>query len=162
MHWTTHIITGAALGYMIGKPFQAELAGIAEHAALDMMPHHDTESDLGRLIDTALGLAVLRILFKSRLLEKVDPVKASLLGAVGAALPDAELAVKAFREIDDRLFFFPSHNGTLPHGEMNNRLLAYSFEAIITACFLLPACLKAGKQEIKKHLGSKGPERKTG
>ncbi|MBN2168396.1 MAG: hypothetical protein JW738_04065 [Actinobacteria bacterium] len=142
MHWTTHIITGAALGYVIGKPFPAELAGIAGHIALDMIPHHDLESDLGRFIDTLLGAVVLRTVSKSAVLKKVDPSGACLLGAVGAALPDVELVVKAIREIDPGRFFFPSHNGLLPHGETDNKLIAYFIEATIAVCFLIPAYRK--------------------
>lgn len=156
MHWTTHILIGATLGYATGEPFLAELAGIAEHLTLDMLPHNDPQTDFAHLIDTALGIATLSILAGSKSLYNIDPERSLLFGAIGGALPDCELIIKAVdRDFEMERLFFPSHNGLLPHGYTENILLSYSIEAVVLAASTVLALRKYRK--LNKKTGSPPP-----
>ena len=116
MHWTTHLIAGCSLGYLIGRPGPAALAGLCSHVLLDMLPHHDPDSELGYAADSAVGLACLAGIAASRRFHK-ELGDAALWGAIGSGLPDVELTIKLFRHIEDERYLFPSHNGRHPHRE---------------------------------------------
>jgi hypothetical protein len=115
LHWTTHVIAGAATGYLIGHPVPAALAGFAGHMALDIAPHYDPDSDLGYVVDSAAGCAVLACIACSRRIRGADTNRAALFGAIGSALPDLELLRKLFSDIESEQYMFPAHDGTLPH-----------------------------------------------
>jgi len=113
LHFVTHTATGAAWGYLIGRPLPAFLTGIACHIPLDMAPHHDPDSDLGYVLDSMLGSALIVSLATSKTIRKSDPLMSALCGAIGAALPDVELLRKLIKEVDKKAYFFPTHNETL-------------------------------------------------
>lgn len=115
MHWTTHVITGAAWGYVLGRPLPAAAAGLAGHLVMDMTPHRDPELDAGYVIDGLLGAAVLLAVATSRKLSESDIRHGAVWGAAFAALPDTELLAKLFVDVSGDDFFFPTHNGRLPH-----------------------------------------------
>jgi hypothetical protein len=117
MHWTTHIVSGAAAGYLIGRPVPAALAGFASHLVLDAVPHHDPDSEIGYVIDSLAGLAALVVVARWRRIRRVDPARAALFGACGSALPDVELLVKLAKDIEKEQYLFPAHDGTIEHGE---------------------------------------------
>ena len=115
MHWTTHVVSGAAVGYIIGRPVPAALAGFASHIALDTFPHNDPESDIPYLVDSAIGLVCLGVIAGSRRLRQADDHLSALAGAVGAAAPDLELLRKLVTTVHEEDYLYPTHNGTIPH-----------------------------------------------
>lgn len=115
MHWTTHIITGAAIGLIIGRPLPAAVAGVASHVALDASPHYDPDNDLSYVIDSAIGAVILARMTHSARLRRIDPRHASIAGALGAGLPDLEHLVTLFKYVPDEDYLFPTHNGTIEH-----------------------------------------------
>lgn len=141
LHWTTHVITGAALGYSLGHRVPATLAGLASHLVLDIVPHHDPESDAGYVIDTLLGSSALAALCLLRITRRQVELGPAIWGAVGAALPDVELAVKLLKDLDSEQLVFPTHNGTVPHLQtaLMPSLLA---EAALVPITLIPVALK--------------------
>lgn len=117
MHWTTHIVTGAALGFITGRPLPALAVGVASHVALDAAPHFDPDHDLGYVLDSAVGLVILAGMARSAALERTDPRHAAVAGAVGGALPDVEHLKKLFVYVEENDYRFPTHNGTIEHRE---------------------------------------------
>ncbi|MBU4240795.1 MAG: hypothetical protein KKE79_01785 [Actinobacteria bacterium] len=115
MHWTTHILTGATLGYLIDRPVQAALAGVGSHMLLDVMPHYDPDSELGYVIDALLGVLTLTYIAGSGTIRGIDTRHAILWGAICGALPDTELLVNLVEDMGPEQYVFPSHDGTLPH-----------------------------------------------
>jgi hypothetical protein len=115
LHWTTHIIFGAATGYLIGSPRGAAVFGFASHLALDAAPHYDPDSEIGYVLDSAAGCASLAFIAFSRRIRSAEGGKAALYGAIGSALPDVELLRKLFNDINSEDYMFPAHDGTLPH-----------------------------------------------
>jgi len=115
LHWTTHIVTGAALGYLIDRPVQAALVGVGSHIVLDTIPHYDPDSELGYVIDALLGVLTLTFIAGSKTIRGIDGRHALLWGAIGGALPDTELLVNLVENVEPEQYVFPSHDGTLPH-----------------------------------------------
>lgn len=118
MHWTTHVITGAAVGYLIGSPVPAALTGFASHLGLDTFPHHDPDSDIPYVVDSATGLAILVFIAKSKVIRRADPRRAALWGGIGAGMPDLELLAKLVTTVEVEDYLYPTHNGLLPHRQM--------------------------------------------
>jgi len=118
LHWTTHVLTGAAIGYLIEKPVPAFLAGFAGHLALDTFPHHDPDSDIPYVVDSVTGAAVIALIASSRRVREADPRQSALWGAIGGGLPDVELLRKLFWTVEPEDYWFPSHNGLIPHRQM--------------------------------------------
>lgn len=118
MHWTTHVVSGAAIGYLIGHPIPAALTGFASHLALDTFPHDDPESDIPYVVDSLIGAGVIVFLAKSGKVREADPKRAALLGAIGAGAPDLELLAKLFTTVHQEHYLYPTHNGLIPHRRM--------------------------------------------
>lgn len=117
MHWTTHIVSGAALGYLIGRPLPAAAAGFALHPVLDAAPHHDPDSELGYVADSLSGCAVLALLLARGRTRSSQAGRSAIWGAIGAGLPDVELLAKLFWHVRTEDYIFPWHNGSLPHNQ---------------------------------------------
>ena len=115
LHWTTHIVTGGALGYLIDRPVQATLVGVGSHIVLDTIPHYDPDSELGYVIDALLGVLTLTFIAGSTTIRRIDGRHALLWGAIGGALPDTELLMNLVENVEPEQYVFPSHDGTLPH-----------------------------------------------
>jgi len=118
LHWTTHVTTGAAVGYLIGHPVPAAVVGFAGHLVLDTFPHNDPESDLPYVVDSAVGAIVLVAIATSRRVRTVDPHRAALWGAIGAGAPDLELLAKLVTVVHQEDYLYPTHNGLIPHRHM--------------------------------------------
>jgi hypothetical protein len=137
LHWTTHVLTGAAVGFLIEKPVPAFLAGFAGHLALDTFPHHDPDSDIPYIVDSVTGAAVVAFIASSRRVREADPRHSALFGAIGGGLPDVELLRKLFSTVEPEDYFFPSHNGLVPHRQMGMWCSGVSQVALVGVCMLL-------------------------
>jgi hypothetical protein len=109
-----HLVTGFAVGSRCRSIPAAFLAGIASHATLDALPHHDYRHVAAHSGDAALGLILTTALW-GRCRRKRRMV--GLAGAVGAVLPDVESALLFLGRMDEKRMRFPSHNGLTPHGQ---------------------------------------------
>jgi hypothetical protein len=109
-----HLVTGFAIGSRCPSIPAAFLAGIASHAALDAVPHHDYRHVAAHGGDAALGLFLTTTLW-GRCRRKRR--KAGLAGAVGAILPDIESALLFLGRMDKGRMRFPSHSGLIRHGQ---------------------------------------------
>lgn len=116
MYFTTHLLTGAALGKVTaglgGPPWAGFLIGLVSHAALDVVPHHDYHQARHALADLAAGLTLAFLIFHGRF------VAAEWWGAFGGTVPDLEVAVgHVVVSLGGpwRRDWFPSHSGLLPH-----------------------------------------------
>ncbi len=109
MYFTTHLITGAAVGSLMPGPGTAALLGATSHAVADMIPHHDYSTVAAGLVDLGVGLTILGVGWNAGL-----PTVA-IVGAVAGAIPDLEVALKHLGLWPWPLLF-PSHSGLLPHG----------------------------------------------
>lgn len=121
MYWTTHVTAGAALGYLIGRPLPAAVAGVAGHVLMDVAPHHDPEEHVGYVVDSAIGLAFVSALALAPGVRGSKAGRAAIWGAVGAGLPDTELLAKLFVMVRPEQYIFPTHNYMLPHSEAEKR-----------------------------------------
>jgi hypothetical protein len=152
LHWVTHTATGAAWGYLIGRPVPALLLCAASHVPLDMAPHHDPDSDIWYVVDSMLGVAFISSLAASRTVRKLDPRRSALCGAIGAALPDAELLRKLLKEVDGESYIFPTHNGTLPQMPAGFFASTVSQAALIALSLALASSKM--RREIRRSAGS--------
>ena len=150
MHWTTHIVTGAEAGYLVGRPLPAVLLGFASHCVLDVAPHYDPDSELGYAMDASSGCAALALIAACSAIRGTDRHHAAFLGAIGGALPDIELLVKLFdRDFETENYVFPWHNGTLPHMQTHLAGSTVSQLALITLMLGLVA-LKARRRGFRQ------------
>ena len=150
MHWTTHIVTGAAAGYLTGRPLPAVLLGFASHSVLDVAPHYDPDSELGYVMDASSGCAALALIAAYSSIRRTERHLATFLGAVGGALPDIELLVKLFdRDFETENYVFPWHNGTLPHMQTHLPGSTASQLALVAVMLGLVA-LKARRRGLRR------------
>ncbi len=94
-----HVASGALAGALAGSRSAALAVGPLMHLAGDRMPHQDIGS---RRFEIASGTALLLLLAARR-----GPLDPTVLGAVAAALPDAEHVLRLPRPGGRKLF--PSH-----------------------------------------------------
>ena len=89
----------------------AFLAGIASHAALDALPHHDYRHLAAHAGDAVVGLALTGVLWqRCRRKRRM----AGLAGAVGAVLPDVESVLLLLGRVDEgRMTSIPHRPDTL-------------------------------------------------
>ena len=150
MHWTTHIVTGAAAGYLTGRPLPAALLGFASHSVLDVAPHYDPDSELGYVMDASSGCAALALIATCSAIRGTKRHFAALMGAIGGALPDIELLVKLFdRDFEAENYVFPWHNGALPHMQTHLPGSTASQLALVTTMLVLVA-LKARRLGLRQ------------
>ncbi|MDD5448598.1 MAG: hypothetical protein PHO53_05480 [Actinomycetota bacterium] len=116
MHWTTHILVGAATGLMMKKPILSVPAGLTEHVIMDVIPHRDFQSRLGYILDTLIGIGIFTELIRFQKNSNASDAKAAVWGGISNALPDVELLLNLFEKLPREKRLFPTHNGTLPHG----------------------------------------------
>ncbi|MFH1150869.1 MAG: hypothetical protein V1748_10400, partial [Actinomycetota bacterium] len=136
MHWTTHVVIGGALGYLIERPLPAFAAGFASHMLMDVAPHYDPESEISYVVDAAGGLAVLAVIAASGTVRRADARRSALFGALGSGLPDAELLAKVWdRQYPFEDYRLPWHNGTLPHRQ-SGPLFSTVTQALLWASML--------------------------
>ena len=152
MYWVTHITTGAAWGCLVGRPLPAALLGFASHIPLDVVPHHDPDSDIGYVVDGIVGVIAISTLASSKTIRRIDPRRCALCGAIGSALPDVELLAKLFKKVDKKRYIFPTHNDTLP--QIHTGLLASAVPQAALACFSLVLAAVKVKRELRRCVGS--------
>lgn len=94
---TNHVLSGAVIGAVVGRPLPALGLGIASHFGLDMVPHwgtHDHESFAAvARRDGLTGLAAIAVLAAAARPRWRWPV---LAGIVGAVLPDLDKPGRKF------------------------------------------------------------------
>ena len=101
---STHVLSGALLGRVVGRPVPALAVGLASHLALDRLPHWgkgggwpvedlDDETFRVAVVDGLAGLTLIAVLLR------VVPARsraAVLAGIVGACLPDLDKPGRRF------------------------------------------------------------------
>lgn len=125
-----HAVVGAALGAWLGRPGPAALAGLASHAALDAIPHSDYARTAAGVADAlaAAGVAALAARASGW---------AALAGALGAVVPDAEVALGHLGLWPWAKPCFPSHSGLLPHAQARPPLGIWTQAAAAAAAAVL-------------------------
>lgn len=108
MYYSTHLVTGAAIGMVTGSPVRAFIFGLLSHVLLDAIPHHDHRKVRNCVLDILGGSLIFAALY-----IYWQPDQAMLWGAAGGVIPDLEIALYHFGYIRRRVF--PSHNGLAPH-----------------------------------------------
>lgn len=136
MYVSTHLVTGAALGLLTGKPWSAFLLGAGSHIFLDMLPHSDYRDISSGIIDVICAIVLLTYLYDSyRELSLI-------IGALGGTLPDLEVAMSFLR--GRNVNFFPTHTSTLPHGRAKSiwgrwgQILLIIFMVVLLSLLALP------------------------
>jgi hypothetical protein len=112
MKGTTHALAGGLAGALAGRPVPAFLAGMAMHAALDILPHRDEEDPplLHLAADACGALAVLA-------LAVMIGNFGMAAGVIAGVIPDVEnLPDVLFKRKSPKVF--PSHwfEHALPSG----------------------------------------------
>jgi hypothetical protein len=106
-----HVAVGAALGTLASHPVAALALGVAAHVPADLVSHHD----LSRRVELFMAAAAL-ILYT----WLGGFALATVLGAVGGALPDVENLLRPRRHGVVKMYF-PPHAGLLRHGDARGR-----------------------------------------
>ncbi len=111
MYFSSHLSAGLLAGALTKSPPLALGLGIISHGALDRIPHHDYGSVKAAFLDLGLGLVTLRFFRTS------FPNLSSALfyGALGATIPDLEVALKHLIPNYSLEALYPSHNGKIKH-----------------------------------------------
>lgn len=90
---TNHVLSGAVIGVVTGRPAAAFALGAASHFALDAVPHWgDWGDDMSLFMRVAVrdGLTGLAVMGALTALAPPSARVAVLAGMVGAALPDLD------------------------------------------------------------------------
>lgn len=141
MYFTTHLVAGMSLGAAFANPIAAGAVGLASHAALDMIPHHDYEGAKEGVIDLAAGLLAFSVLHP--LMTPHGASNSSLwAGAIAATIPDLEVVI-AYLSGKTTPLYFPTHSGLLPHRHLNLPWGAV-IQFIVTGVSLAAAFLALG------------------
>lgn len=90
----------------MGNPWAGLAAGVASHAAGDMIPHREAWHVLDTAL-TAVALVAVALAF--------GWASAQMAGAIGGALPDVEHVLKKLGVRPWKRAMFPTHNRMLPH-----------------------------------------------
>jgi hypothetical protein len=95
---TNHVLSGAAVGALVGEPALALPLGVASHFVLDSLPHWgrwDSRAFFLR-IAVADGLTGLATMGAALAVARPERRVAVLAGMVGAALPDLDKPAQLF------------------------------------------------------------------
>lgn len=112
MYVTTHALLGAACAATLPGPGVGFLGGLISHAVADMVPHNDYRKAWHGVLDLAIAAAALSFL------AGVTGAPHLIIGAVGGAIPDLEVAIWYLSGGKWKHSIFPTHTGLLPHGKM--------------------------------------------
>lgn len=87
---TNHVLSGAALGAVVRKPWIAFPLGFASHLVLDAMPHWGRFEDPDRFMRVAVadGLSGLAAMGAAAVAARPGQRAGVVAGMMGAALPD--------------------------------------------------------------------------
>jgi hypothetical protein len=89
---TNHVLSGALIGALAGRPAPAFAAGVASHFVLDAVPHWGDWGSQRRFLQVAVpdGLVSLAVMGTLTAVSPPGRRAAMLAGMAGAALPDAD------------------------------------------------------------------------
>jgi hypothetical protein len=95
---TNHVLSGAVIGAVAGRPVPAFVLGVASHFALDAAPHWGKFGDDRRMLRVAVpdGLVGLAVMGTMTAVAPRDRLAAVLAGMAGAALPDLDKPFRIF------------------------------------------------------------------
>jgi hypothetical protein len=95
---TNHVLSGALIGALAGRPASAFTAGVTSHFLLDAVPHWGKWGTRRRFLRVAVadGLTSLAAVAALTALSPAERRPAVLAGITGAALPDIEKPTKLF------------------------------------------------------------------
>lgn len=111
MYVTTHALLGAAAAATLPGPGVGFLGGVMSHAVADMIPHNDYQKGWHGALDLVTAAAILSFLVG------VTGAPHIMIGAVGGAIPDLEVAIWYLSGGRWKHSIFPTHAGLLPHGK---------------------------------------------
>lgn len=128
MNLTSHVVVGAAVGYLTQNPILGFIAGYVSHHVIDTVPHTDGGSlhvgvanyakDKRVIAIVAVDLALV-IFFTFFLIGRIGPDLPMILGAFGGALPDL---------IDNVPFWTPAVRKKLPFFNKIHEFFHYTIE----------------------------------
>ncbi len=124
MLFTSHLLTGAVIGGVVGSPAAAGVLGVASHVAMDVVPHWgDKRPDRFLAVARVDGLAGLALGSAALLAAPRGRQVSVLAGMAGAGLLDLD---KPARHFVGRSPFPPAldaWHGRIQHGkEASHRL----------------------------------------
>ena len=95
---TNHVLSGALIGALAGRPASAFTAGVTSHFLLDAVPHWGKWGSKRRFIRVAVadGLISLAAMGALTALSPAERRPAVVAGMPGAALPDVEKPARLF------------------------------------------------------------------
>ena len=95
---TNHVLSGALIGALAGRPAPAFTAGVTSHFLLDAVPHWGEWGSTRRFLRVAVpdGLISLAAMAALMALSPAERRPAVLAGMTGAALPDIEKPTRLF------------------------------------------------------------------
>lgn len=111
MYVTTHALLGAAAAATLPGPGVGFLGGIISHAVADMVPHNDYQKGWHGILDLGIAAALLSFVVG------ITGAPHIMIGAVGGAIPDLEVAIWHLSGGRWKHSIFPTHTGLLPHGK---------------------------------------------
>ncbi len=125
----THFAAGALVGGLTGNVYWGAAAGLASHAALDVIPHYD-HPDWRLELGGGIASLVLLLLMPFASWPAV-------IGGLCGMLPDIENLLQKLGKMRRDQFVYPTHTGLLPHGRtLGARSIVWQF-AILAGCYLL-------------------------
>jgi hypothetical protein len=134
----THLVVGGVVGLAVDRPVPRAAVALASHALFDSIDHEDS---LGLFAQAALAAAALGALTVAAGLRS-----GVVAGALGAALPDVEIALGKLTGRESG-YIFPTHwqlagrRGGHPW-KLTSRRIPLGVEIVATAavCGLVCAC----------------------
>lgn len=111
MYFSSHLCTGLLMGGLTNSSVAAFGIGFISHGILDMFPHHDYNSIGAAALDIVIGVITLKI-FQANFQYIALPL---FWGALGATVPDLEVALKHLLPRYRLKPLYPSHNGLFKH-----------------------------------------------
>lgn len=132
----THFAAGALVGGLTGSAALGAVAGLASHAALDMLPHYDHPD---WRLELGGGIAALLLL-----LAMPFASWAAVSGGIAGMLPDLENLFQKLGKLRRDQFVFPTHTGLLKHGRPLGPRNLFVQAAILVACFALLGLARPG------------------
>ena len=95
---TNHVLSGALIGALAGRPAPAFAAGVASHFVLDAMPHWGDWGSRRRFMRVAVPDGLVSLAVMGALTAASPPGRRAtvLAGMAGAALPDADKPANIF------------------------------------------------------------------
>lgn len=93
---TNHVLSGALLGCVTGRPLAAAVAGAASHLALDAVPHFGLPPEQLMRVAVPDGLVGLTVIALLAAAVPADLRPAAAAGVLGACLPDMDKPGRQF------------------------------------------------------------------